>query len=289
MCSRPTVRRDLSVRRSSGLNSTPDTVARLSGARTFAGGEFTLNPKSSSQGGGTSSQIMWRNAQRLRSSWRSIPPVLKATSKAALRVVSPALLNTIVAWRGRRRCRRLDGPLAAKVRPMLYGEEPVEVLSGPFKGMRFAEQSDGPSFPSGLGLTNPNFTRSWELVISAGDYRTIIDVGAAEGYLFGRPRVAIAGGASLCLRHRRFCPSHAAPLGARERHREPEHQGPLLASETYAPIHGQTLIISDIEGCEYELLDPLNCPALTDADILIERHCLPSYPSGIWRSRIGKS
>ena len=98
-----------------------------------------------------SSQIMWRNAQRLRSSWRSIPPVLKATSKVALRVVSPALLNTIVAWRGRRRCRRLYGPLAAKVRPMLYGEEPVEVLSGPFKGLKFAEQSDRSVIPKWVG------------------------------------------------------------------------------------------------------------------------------------------
>src|SRR6185437_13753235 len=130
-----------------------------------------------------SSEVMWRKAHRLRSSWRSILLVLKATSKAALYVVSPALLNAILTWRGRWRCKRLYGPIADKVRPKLYGEKSIEVLNGPFKGLKFVGQSNiGVIIPKWVGSYESQLHPIIESVVSAGDYQTIIDVGAAEGY-----------------------------------------------------------------------------------------------------------
>jgi hypothetical protein len=75
------------------------------------------------------------------------------------------------------------GPLAEKVRAKLYGDKPTEVLDGPFKGLKFVGQSDlGPIIPKWIGIYESKLHPIIKSVSDTRDYRTIIDIGAAEGY-----------------------------------------------------------------------------------------------------------
>jgi hypothetical protein len=81
------------------------------------------------------------------------------------------------------RCKRLYGPLADKVREALYGTSPIEILDGPFTGLKFVGCSNlGTIVPKWIGTYESQLQPIIESIIGSGDYRTVIDIGAAEGY-----------------------------------------------------------------------------------------------------------
>jgi len=150
------------------------------------------------------------------------------------------------------------------------------IVSGPFQGMSYVDQAVcGSLYPKLLGTYERELHPIILEIMKIG-IRTVIDIGAAEGYYAcGLARrlpdaKIIAFEADLkgryllernialnCLEDRvtvrGFCD---APLltGALERANQP------------------VLIICDAEGNEYDLLSPLNVPALRDCWVLVELH-----------------
>ena len=202
---------------------------------------------------------------------------VRATVAAGLRSYSPDLYNTVLAWRARRRCKRLHGPLAEKVRATLYGDGPIEVLNGPFKGLKFVGESYlGPIIPKWVGTYESQLHPIIQLIIDSRDYRTIINLGATEGYYsvglaWRLPNAAVYSyDIDASARRTQHWVAHTNGVNNLSIHGRCSHE------ELARRINERTLVISDIEGSEYELLDPSRCPALARADILLEVHDEPS-------------
>jgi len=205
---------------------------------------------------------------------QSVRFALHSTAKAALKACSPGLLNKTLAWRARARCKRLYGPLAETVKEKLYGSKPIEVLDGPFKGLKFTDHDNhGVIIPKWIGTYESQLHPILESVIQSREYQTIINIGAAEGYY--------SVGLAWRLPQASVYSYDIDMIARRAQRRLAQANGVTNLSigeycsheELARRIVGHTLVICDIEGSEYELLDLARCPALSRADILLEVHC----------------
>ncbi len=107
----------------------------------------------------------------------------------------------------------------------------------------------------------------------AGDYRLIIDVGAAEGYYavgmaLRNPQARVVAfetdpNAQLLLRQMVALNSLAGRV---------EIRGHCDLSELTRTIDERAYLIMDVEGAEQELLVPERCNALRHTEILVELH-----------------
>jgi hypothetical protein len=163
-------------------------------------------------------------------------------------------------------------PLSATILESLCGGDP-RVLSGPFQGLRFIP------FASGSGLL-PKIVGTYELEIHPAvaaslrrGYRRIVNVGCGEGYYaVGYARAlpeATVHAFDLDVLARQRLRTLARLNGVAGRVRAGARCGP----EDLQALSGRgSLVFSDCEGCEKELLDPVRVPALAEADILVEIH-----------------
>lgn len=166
----------------------------------------------------------------------------------------------------------------AKWRAHLLEQELVkrsgeQVLSGPFKGMAYpVRTSEGSRNPRLIGSYEASLAPVIEEIV-AGGYRTVIDVGCAEGYY----AVGLARrmpGARVIARDtdpkaHAFCQAMAVANGVADR---VEIGGEVDAAGLAALIDGRTVIFCDTEGAEEVLLDPAAAPGLLAADLLVEVH-----------------
>jgi hypothetical protein len=178
------------------------------------------------------------------------------------------LLRTLRYLGGREK----PDPLSADILERLCGGDP-RVLSGPFQGMRFIP------FASGSGLL-PKIVGSYELEIHPAvaaslrrGYRRIVNVGCGEGYYAVGYARALPGATvhafDLDILARRRVQTLARLNGVAGRVRTAARCG----LEDLQALSGRgSLVFSDCEGCEKELLDPALAPALAEADILVEIH-----------------
>ncbi len=151
----------------------------------------------------------------------------------------------------------------------------LTVRRGPFQGMRYPERTAvGSSFaPKLIGCyereLHPLFAR-----IVTRPYRTIIDVGCAEGYyavgLALRIPQAIVHAYDTDPLARSQCRKMAELNGVADR---------VIVGETFTPgdlvkfdFRGPGLIICDCEGYEKELFSQAAVDRLGDQDVLIEAH-----------------
>ncbi|EWY37087.1 hypothetical protein N825_21820 [Skermanella stibiiresistens SB22] len=151
------------------------------------------------------------------------------------------------------------------------------VVSGPFQGMRMDLSPVSSRHLLGyiLGTQELELHGVVERIVTR-DYKTIVNVGAADGYyavgLARRlPKARIVGFEGLAELHPVL--RHSAELnGVADRFtingfcEPPDLKRALGASE------GRTLLISDIEGGEIDLLDPARARELDITDILVETH-----------------
>ena len=210
-----------------------------------------------------------------RSSWRwlNAATLLKSTAKAALKTVSPSLLNTASDLRMRWYWKRRYGPLQDKVRAKLYGKKEMEVLNGPFKGLKFDGASQcGWPIPMWVGTYESQLHSIIEWAVNSGEYQTIINVGAAEGYYSVGLARLLSRTAIFSYDIDSFARRVQRKLARANGVRNLSINGRCSYEELTRRIQGRTLIICDIEGFEYELLDPSKCPAIVQADILLELH-----------------
>jgi hypothetical protein len=198
---------------------------------------------------------------------------VKRIIRKALGTLAPGALDWIRAYRFRRRCKELFWDFQTKVAGSIYTDGRIHVLSGPFAGMAyFNEVVWGPITPKWIGSYEEELHPVISQEILTAGYRTIVDIGAAEGYYAvglarARPEAQVFSfdidpfARSLQRRLSNLNDVHNLTIGKRCSH---QNLNELLAEGG--------LVISDIEGFEYELLDPDRAPGLRRSDLLVELH-----------------
>ena len=195
-------------------------------------------------------------------------------SKVAAQVldrVAPQLAANMRCWRYQRELTDIFDRLVA--------ENGGSVLSGPFRGMAYASAGIPgamayryTSVPKLLGCYEMELHGVVKQTLTAG-YDTILDVGCAEGYY-------VAGLARLLPRAHVFAfDINPAARGLCQKMAEVngvETRVTVLGECTPAEIgrlsSGKTLIVSDCEGHELNLLQPGLAPGLRHCDVLVELH-----------------
>lgn len=156
----------------------------------------------------------------------------------------------------------------AKIYP---GGKPV-VLSGPFAGMGYLDEIVwGPIEPKWLGCYEAELHEIMARV-AAKNYDTIIDIGSAEGYY--------SVGLARSLPSATVFSFDVDPWGRAQQRRLARMNAVanLRIGRFCRPVDldrlatGRVLVICDIEGHEYGLLDPAHAASLKSCDILVELH-----------------
>ena len=163
---------------------------------------------------------------------------------------------------------------AELLRPVLTKQVGLKVQSGPFAGMQFLPTVlEGCYMPKLLGTYEMELHPHWLRFRQTRKYRTIIDVGAAEGYY--------AVGLALMFPEARVLARDINPqsmksiadLARRNNVADRVDIGGLFAHEDFQrEAQGPTLVLCDIEGGEDKLMDPAQAPALRYCDIVVELH-----------------
>lgn len=149
----------------------------------------------------------------------------------------------------------------------------LTVQGGVFAGMRYIRIPANHGFiPKLLGFYEEELHPVWQ-TLAQTPYDRMINVGSAEGYYavgfaLKQPRLTVYTFDSE-PREQAMCREMTRINGVESR----VHVGGYCDAPTLQRlIEGKTLILSDREGCEYDLLDPARVPALTYADMLVEVH-----------------
>lgn len=152
----------------------------------------------------------------------------------------------------------------------------MEVQAGPFAGLKYpgGEATASVLFPKILGYYESELHETIEQIIKNG-YDHVVNIGAAEGYytvglLQRLPRIKVHA-FEMSDQMRRLCCELAELNGVSERLRLAGKCEVANLSDTLAGLEN-VLIISDCEGAEIQLLDPLHVPCIQKADILVEMH-----------------
>ena len=147
------------------------------------------------------------------------------------------------------------------------------VRSGPFAGMRYGLSSFGSAYiPKLLGIYERELAPIVEKVC-AQDPQLIVDVGAAEGYY--AVGLAIRNRSSRVVAFEIDSLSRASLEEMAKRNNvRIDIRGKCEAEDLEAVLKdiSSALLICDVEGYEFNLLDPLLSPSLCRTDILVELH-----------------
>jgi hypothetical protein len=157
------------------------------------------------------------------------------------------------------------------------------VASGPFVGMKFTVgAAEGCFLPKLLGCYEAELHLHWAALRRERRYRTIIDIGAAEGY-YAVGLARMFPEATVVARDTNAA-SHPLLRALAEMNGVADRidVGGLFGHADFAPYADQpVLVLCDIEGAEKDLLDPAKAPELTRFDIVVEVHegMDPTLPS----------
>lgn len=197
---------------------------------------------------------------------------MKKLVKAIIGAVAPGVLARRELRLREEYARKHFYPLNARVRAALFPDRQPEVLHGPFRGMKYHKDVVwGPATVKWVGFYESELHGAVQAIID-GNYATILDVGAADGYYavgFARacPQARIYSydidPGSLALQRELASLNEVANL---------EVRGWCDWEQFNELIKPRTAVLCDIEGGEYPLLEPARCPRLADADILVELH-----------------
>lgn len=158
----------------------------------------------------------------------------------------------------------------------LFAELDSCIYAGPFKGMKYIQQSNSSALiPKIFGTYERELHQVIDQII-AGDYQHIVDIGCAEGYY--------AVGFAWKGRHKPDFHVYAYDINknALQNLKKLSALNSVTHKITYRTLfehndfelfrNKRTLIFCDIEGAEGSLLDPAKAPSLLDYDLLVEIH-----------------
>jgi hypothetical protein len=149
---------------------------------------------------------------------------------------------------------------------------PSEVIAGPFKGMRYL---DPPAYLSKLLGTYENELHDTIRRLPLLRPDVIVNIGSAEGYY--------SVGLARLMPEARMIAYDISALAQYRTNKLAELNGVASRVETrgYCSVEElnhvcgearRALVLSDCEGCEWELIDPAAAPNLRRAIMLIETH-----------------
>lgn len=152
----------------------------------------------------------------------------------------------------------------------VYGDG---IFAGPFQGMRLGSDIMPPFLVSRyIGAYEHELAAVIEETVRQG-YDSVLNIGCAEGYyavgLALRMPSARIHAYDILSSAREKCRRLADLNGVLDRF----EIGELFRPEDFARHTGKRcLVFCDIEGGEYELLDPQRAPTLADMDLIVEIH-----------------
>lgn len=194
-------------------------------------------------------------------------PLKKAISDHA-----PSLYLTLASVNFFLKCRRALGPCQRLVERTVFPDGRIRVLGGPFEGMNYYNKTIWGTITSKwLGCYEEEIQPAISEIIAA-EYPLIVDVGAAEGYY--------AVGLALKLPKSKVISYDIDPI-ARIRQKQLADRNGVRNLEirklcSFSDLDGlpagKAAVICDIEGFEYELLNPAAAPGLAAVDVLVEIH-----------------
>ena len=149
------------------------------------------------------------------------------------------------------------------------------MAGGPFQGLAYVRENELEAYTQKLLGTYEK--ELWPVVeeVIAKDYSTIIDIGAAEGYYvcglaLRMPKVRV-----IAFEAQKNCLARLWALANRNRLADRiEQRGFCRAEDLQAALEGQdnSIVLCDVEGAEFELLNPQAIPQLESTDVLVEVH-----------------
>ncbi|HSQ32965.1 MAG TPA: FkbM family methyltransferase [Gemmatimonadaceae bacterium] len=167
------------------------------------------------------------------------------------------------------------------------------VRRGPFAGMTYPSRVTVGStlYPKLLGSYERELQPCIDQAV-ARSYRTIVDIGAAEGYYAIGLARAIPGTRVFAFEAN---PAGAGALQAMAQANNVADRVNVLGTATIEnlgalPVERPVLVVCDCEGCEHRLLDPVRVSWLRDADVIVEVHQLHgTNPRAELRERFEKT
>ena len=150
------------------------------------------------------------------------------------------------------------------------------VLNGPFKGMRYLDESSGSALLPKIMGSYELPIQNWILEIPKKKYSYIIDLGSAEGYyttglsIISKTNIiGVEVNKNAIELNKKLLSLNKDKLKG-----QVQFINKQLKSRDLNDIlsHKNCLLICDIEGDELELLDPNAVPNLLKTDIIFEAH-----------------
>jgi hypothetical protein len=146
------------------------------------------------------------------------------------------------------------------------------IYNGPFKGMLYIKQSCGSAFLPKIMGSYEEPIHEWIEKAVGKKYKTIIDIGCAEGYytVGFAMRIPTANVFAYDI-------DEQAIINAKELIKLNSISNVELRKEcTHEELNelccNKSLVFCDIEGFEKELLNPIKAPNLKNSDLIIECH-----------------
>lgn len=152
---------------------------------------------------------------------------------------------------------------------------PAQVLSGPFKGMLYSRKSTGSVLLPKLLGTYELELHPFFLSITDGQYDHFIDVGAGEGYYAVGLCYRFSKAKMLAFETTRSGRRNIKQLARKNSvNNRVKIRGKCMPADLNAILETTQapLVIIDVEGFEYTLLDPALVPGLIRSDFLVELH-----------------
>ncbi|QIF03897.1 hypothetical protein [Roseimicrobium sp. ORNL1] len=198
------------------------------------------------------------------------------TCRGAAKAAFPRVYQFLSSYRFLQHCKKRYGKFQEQLRPLLYGESPPTVLSGPFQGLPYLDEIGfcGPIFPKWIGSYEDELHPFLEKLLQSPP-SVIVDVGAAEGYYAVLLAARLPSSVVHAFDIDPFAKRALARL-ARLNHVSNLRINSLCTfaelEKLLGPAKDTGLLFCDIEGGEIFLVDPVKCPALRHARIVVELH-----------------
>lgn len=203
--------------------------------------------------------------------------MVKQLVKAILHTVAPSYYDSLIQTRANRHGQAvMEKHGIPEITKIVVERCGMQVLSGPFTGMKYISESAGSSFlPKLIGSYERELNGVLETILSK-KYETVVDVGSAEGYYAVGLAMRLSGSPKIHA----FDINPEAQALCRKLAAENNVQDKVIiesfcdTERLQQTLKGTSLVVCDCEGYETEVLKPDLVPSFATTDVLVELHDL---------------